>query len=106
MWHSDEHPREKNNERKGGLSLQTPGELLVDVVFGRELTQRTGCAEDRLPVLFVLRRDGSEQRHRTLGRKAGGGDGMQCPRPAGNLLPGGTRGGDMQGCGRRNACGC
>lgn len=53
MWHSDEHPREKNNERKGGLSLQTPGELLVDVVFGRELTQRTGCAEYRLPVLFV-----------------------------------------------------
>lgn len=78
----------------------------MDVVFGRELTQRTGCAEYRLPVLFVLRRDGSEQRHRTLGRKAGGGDGMQCPRPAGNLLPGGTRGGDMQGCGRRNACGC
>lgn len=106
MWHSDEHPREKNNERKGGLSLQTPGELLVDVVFGRELTQRTGCAEYRLPVLFVLRRDGSEQRHRTLGRKAGGGDGMQCPRPAGNLLPGGTRGGDMRGCGRRSACGC
>ena len=96
MWHSDEHPREKNNERKGGLSLQTPGELLVDVVFGRELTQRTGCAEYRLPVLFVLRRDGSEQRHRTLGRKAGGGDGMQCPRPAGNLLPGSTRGGDMR----------
>ena len=74
MWHSDEHPREKNNERKGGLCLQTPGELLVDVVFGRELTQRTGCAEYRLPVLLVLRRDGREQRHRTLSRKAGGGD--------------------------------
>jgi hypothetical protein len=96
MWHSDEHPREKNNERKGGLCLQTPGELLVDVVFGRELTQRTGCAEYRLPVLLVLRRDGREQRHRTLSRKAGGGDGMLRQRPAGNLLPGSTRGGDMR----------
>ena len=105
MWHSDEHPREKNNERKGGLSLQTPGELLVDVVFGRELTQRTGCADYRLLVLFVLRRNGSEQRHRTLGRKAGGGDGMLRQRPAGNLLPCGTRGRDMRGRGRRNACG-
>ena len=64
----------------------------MDVVFGRELTQRTGCAEDRLPGLF----DGSEQRHRTLGRKAGGGNGMLCRRPAGNLLPGSTRGGDMR----------
>ena len=73
-----------------------PDALLVDVVFGRELTQRTGCAEYRLPVLFVLRRDGSEQRHRTLGRKAGGGNGMLCRRPAGNLLPGSTRGGDMR----------
>jgi hypothetical protein len=43
-----------------------------------------------------LRRDGSEQRHRTLGRKAGGGNGMLCRRPAGNLLPGSTRGGDMR----------
>ena len=68
----------------------------MDVVFGRELTQRTGCAEYRLPVLFVLRRDGSEQRHRTLGRKAGGGNGMLRRRPAGNLLPGSTRGGDMR----------
>lgn len=78
----------------------------MDVVFGRELTQRTGCAEYRLPVLFVLRRDGSEQRHRTLSRKAGGGDGILRQRPGGNLLPGGTRGGDMRGCGRRSACGC
>ena len=53
----------------------------MDVVFGRELTQRTGCAEYRLPVLFVLRRDGSEQRHCTLSRKAGGGDGMLRQRP-------------------------
>ena len=43
-----------------------------------------------------LRRDGREQRHRTLSRKAGGGDGMLRQRPGGNLLPGSTRGGDMR----------
>ena len=68
----------------------------MDAVFGRELTQRAGRAENRLPVLFVLRRDGSEQRHRTLSRKAGGGDGILRQRPGGNLLPGSTRGGDMR----------
>lgn len=41
----------------------------MDAVFGRELTQRAGRTENRLPVLFVSRPEGREQRHGAMSQQ-------------------------------------
>ena len=55
----------------------------MDVVFGRELTQRTGCAEYRLPVLLVQAADGRQQRDGPLRDQAGG---RRCGKRSGGRL--------------------
>ena len=41
----------------------------MDAGFGRELTQRAGRTENRLPVLFVSRPEGREQRHGAMSQQ-------------------------------------
>lgn len=85
-------------KEKRKLGFQTPGELLVDVVFGRELTQRTSCADYRLSVLFISDPDGGQQCNGSLRNKTGR---QRCRQRGGSMLGGWFCGASGKGFGGR-----